>query len=143
LADTLAAEQESRAFQEDDLMTQQRQVYLCEKCGNMVEVLRAGGGTLVCCGQPMTLQQENTTDAAQEKHVPVVEKTDSGLHVAVGSVPHPMTEEHHIEWIEVSSGSTTMHEHLQPGGEPRACFSTPEGEVTARAYCNLHGLWKS
>ena len=126
------------------MATERTQVYLCEKCGNMVEVLRTGVGTLVCCGQPMTLQRENTTDAAQEKHVPVVERSGEQLKVTVGSVPHPMTEEHHIEWIEVSVGTTTMHEHLKPGDAPEATFPVPEGgDVTVRAYCNLHGLWKA
>jgi len=124
-------------------MTQQRQVYLCEKCGNVVEVLRAGAGTLVCCGQPMTLQNENTTDAVREKHVPVVERLGEHLKVIVGSVPHPMTEEHYIEWIEVASGRSTMHQHLRPGDAPEARFPAPEGDVTVRAFCNLHGLWKA
>ncbi len=124
-------------------MTQQREVYLCEVCGNVVEMLRSGAGTLVCCDQPMTLQEENTTDAAREKHVPVVERIGQRLKVSVGSVPHPMNDDHYIEWIEVSSSSSTMHEHLRPGEAPEASFSAPEGEVTVRAYCNLHGLWRA
>jgi superoxide reductase len=124
-------------------VTQQRQVYLCEVCGNMVEVLRAGAGTLVCCDQPMTLQKENTTDAAREKHVPVVERAGGQLKVSVGAVPHPMTEAHYIEWIEVSSGTSTLHRHLRPGGPPEATFPDPGEDVVIRAYCNLHGLWKA
>ena len=124
-------------------MTRQRQVYLCEVCGNMVEILRAGGGTLVCCDQPMTLQEENTTDAAREKHVPVVERIGGQLKVTVGSVPHPMNDDHYIEWIEISSGASTMHEHFAPGDAPEASFPAPEGDVTVRAYCNLHGLWRA
>jgi len=124
-------------------MTQQRQVYLCEKCGNVVEVLRSGVGTLVCCGQPMTLQKENTTDAAREKHVPVVARVGDELKVTVGSVPHPMVENHYIEWIEVSSGASTMHQHLRPRVAPEARFPAPAGDVTVRAFCNLHGLWRS
>ncbi|MBN1590896.1 MAG: desulfoferrodoxin [Pirellulales bacterium] len=124
-------------------MTTERQVYLCEVCGNLVEVLRSGPGTLVCCDQPMTLQKENTTDAAKEKHVPVVERIGKQLKVSVGSVLHPMTEDHYIEWIEVSSGNNTMHRHLQPGDAPEALFPALEGEVVVRAYCNLHGLWKA
>ncbi len=124
-------------------MTQQRQVYLCEVCGNLVEVLRAGAGELVCCGQSMKLQTENTTDAAVEKHVPVVETIGDQIKVQVGSVPHPMQEDHFIEWIEVSSGGSTMHKHLLPGDAPEASFPLPEGLYQVRAYCNLHGLWKA
>lgn len=124
-------------------MTQQRQVYLCEICGNVVEVLRAGRGTLVCCRQSMVLQNENTTDAAHEKHVPVVERLGEQLNVSVGSAAHPMTDDHYIEWIEVAGGGNTMHQHLRPGDAPEARFPAPEGQITVRAYCNLHGLWKA
>ena len=124
-------------------MTSQRQVYLCEKCGNVVEVLRAGPGTLTCCRQAMTLQEENTTDAAREKHVPVVEMADGKVKVTVGSVAHPMTDDHFIEWIELVSGNVTMHRHLTPGDAPEASFDCAAGDVTVRAYCNLHGLWKA
>ncbi|NOZ76276.1 MAG: desulfoferrodoxin [Euryarchaeota archaeon] len=123
-------------------MSGRGQVYRCSVCGNVVEVLHVGGGELVCCGQPMDLQEENTVDAALEKHVPVVEETATGVRVKVGSVPHPMEEEHHIQWIEVSAGGRVYRAFLKPGDSPEAEFDV-KGEVTARAYCNLHGLWKS
>lgn len=118
------------------------QVYKCEVCGNIVEVIHGGKGTLVCCGKPMVLYAENTVDAAQEKHVPVVEKADGGVKVKVGSVPHPMEEKHYIEWIEVIVGDEADRRFLKPGESPEADFCT-SGEIVARAYCNLHGLWKS
>jgi superoxide reductase len=109
----------------------------------MVEVLRAGPGTLTCCNQPMSQAEENTTDAAQEKHVPVVGRGEGKVNVAVGSLAHPMADDHYIEWIEVARGATTLREFLDPGAEPKANFDCPGEQVTARAYCNLHGLWKS
>ena len=118
------------------------EVYKCSVCGNIVEVLHAGGGELVCCGKPMDLQEENTVDAATEKHVPVVEKIEEGVKVKVGEVLHPMTDEHYIEWIEVIAGEKSYKKFLKPGDAPEAEFMI-EGEVSARAYCNLHGLWKS
>ena len=124
-------------------MTSQRQVYVCSKCGNMVEVLRAGAGTLTCCNQAMQWAEENTTDAAQEKHVPVIERGKGEVDVKVGSVAHPMAEDHYIEWIEIARGETSALQFLKPGGQPQATFDCPGGEVTARAYCNLHGLWKA
>jgi superoxide reductase len=124
-------------------MTKRLQVYKCELCGNMVEVLHTGAGELVCCGQPMTLQTENTVDAAREKHVPVVEKVAGGYKVAVGAVPHPMEEKHFIEWIELIAGNQTQRHFLKPGDVPAAFFATEATEVTAREFCNLHGLWKS
>ncbi|MFC1623412.1 desulfoferrodoxin [Patescibacteria group bacterium] len=117
------------------------EVYKCNVCGNIVEVVHVGGGELVCCEKPMELQGENTMDAATEKHVPVIEKIDGGVKVKVGEVAHPMEQEHYIEWIEVISGEKVMRKFLKPGDAPEAEFST-EGEVSARAYCNLHGLWK-
>jgi len=119
----------------------QLQVYKCEICGNIVELLHVGGGELVCCGEPMTLLSENTTDAAVEKHVPVQEATEGGLKVKVGAVAHPMTEEHHIEWIEVIVDGKTCTQFLKPGQAPEAVFCA-QAVVVARAYCNLHGLWK-
>ena len=119
------------------------QVYKCSICGNEVEVISAGGGTLVCCGQPMDLLSENTTDAAQEKHVPVVEKVDGGVKVKVGSVTHPMEEKHWIQWIEVIANGKVYRQSLNPGDAPEAVFPVEGGSISARAYCNLHGLWKS
>jgi len=124
-------------------MTKQLEVYKCAVCGNIVELLHAGAGELVCCGQPMNLFVENTVDAAREKHVPVVEKIDGGYRVKLGSVPHPMEEKHYIEWIELIAGNKVQRQFLQPGDAPEATFQTAAVEVTARAYCNLHGLWRS
>ena len=119
------------------------QVYKCEECGNIVEVLIGAGGTLVCCGADMSLLDEKTADKATEKHVPVIEKTDAGCKVTVGTTLHPMTEEHHIEWIEVLGGGTACRRFLEPGGEPVATFRIDAGGVVAREHCNVHGLWKS
>lgn len=125
-------------------MTELNQIYKCAKCGNIVEVLHTGAGELVCCGQPMELQKENTVDAAQEKHVPVIEKTENGYKVKVGFVPHPMTDEHHIEWIElIVPDGRNCRKFLEPGDVPEAEFPTQAENVSARAFCNLHGLWKS
>ncbi len=124
-------------------MAKMNEVYKCSICGNIVEVLHGGDGSLVCCGQPMSLLKENTTDAAVEKHVPTLEKKDGGWQVNVGSVDHPMTAEHYIEWIELIVGDTVYRQNLNPGEKPAAFFPCPADKVTARAYCNLHGLWKS
>ena len=124
-------------------MTSQKQVYRCNVCGNIVEVLHAGKGELVCCGEPMELLQEKSTDAGLEKHVPVIEATDQGAKVKVGSVPHPMEENHYIEWIEVTADGETCLQFLKPGDKPEADFETGGKKVTAREYCSVHGLWKS
>jgi superoxide reductase len=119
------------------------EVYKCEVCGNIVEVLHGGAGTLVCCGQDMILQKENTTDAAREKHVPVVEKTVDGFKVKVGSVPHPMEPKHYIEWIEIIADGTAYRKFLNPGDAPETEFKIDAAEITAREYCNVHGHWKA
>ena len=119
------------------------QIYKCDVCGNMVELLHVGGGELVCCGQPMTHQAENTVDAAKEKHVPVVEKTASGYKVMVGSVPHPMEEKHLIQWVQLIADGKAYRQFLEPGGAPEASFEIQAAKVEAREYCNLHGLWKA
>ncbi|MFH1597456.1 MAG: desulfoferrodoxin [Patescibacteria group bacterium] len=124
-------------------MTELKQVYKCSVCGNIVEMLHTGAGGLVCCGQPMELQVANTVDAAQEKHVPVIEKTDNGVKVKIGSEPHPMTEEHHIEWIEVIVDGHSCMQFLEPTGQPEAEFCLTGEKIETRAYCNLHGLWKA
>ena len=124
-------------------MTEKLQIYKCEVCGNIVEMLHAGAGQLVCCGQPMTLFKENTTDASKEKHVPVIEKTATGFKVKVGSVAHPMEEKHYIEWIEVIADGQAYRKFLNPGEAPEATFEIKAEKVTAREYCNLHGLWKA
>ena len=124
-------------------MTKRREIYRCPICGNIVEVLNHGAGELVCCGKPMILLQENTTDAAQEKHVPVVEKTADGYRVKVGSVEHPMLDEHFIQWIELLTPKSVLRRELKPGCKPEATFITNEECLCARAYCNLHGMWKA
>jgi len=124
-------------------MAKRLEVYKCELCGNIVEVLHGGEGELVCCGKPMKLMVENTTDAAKEKHVPVIEKTADGYKVKIGSVPHPMTAEHQIEWIELLADGVAYREFLKPGDAPEATFAVAAAKVSAREYCNLHGLWKA
>jgi superoxide reductase len=124
-------------------MAEQLEVYKCDLCGNIVEVLHGGGGELVCCGQAMAKFVENTVDAAKEKHVPVVEKTAEGFKVKVGDVAHPMEEKHYIEWIEVIAGGKAYRQFLKPGETPEATFCVDADQVTAREYCNLHGLWKA
>jgi superoxide reductase len=123
--------------------TKRHQVYRCNVCGNVVEVVRDAAGTLVCCGQQMELLVENSTDAAGEKHVPVIEKADGGTKVRVGSVPHPMQAEHYIEWIQVIAGEQTYRQFLAPGQAPEAVFPVAPDGVVAREFCNLHGLWKA
>jgi len=124
-------------------MTKLNQIYKCELCGNIVEVLHTGGGELVCCNQPMVLMEENTTDAATEKHVPLIEKSDSSVTVKVGSVAHPMEEKHYIEFIELLADGKVYRKYLKPGDSPNAVFKITADKVEARAYCNLHGLWKA
>ena len=123
-------------------MTEILDFYKCNVCGNFVEVVLNGEGELVCCGQPMELLTENTTDAALEKHVPVVEKTPEGYKVTVGSTEHPMLDGHYIEWIELATEKETLRKYLKPGEKPVADFKTDADAVVAREYCNLHGLWK-
>jgi len=125
------------------MMTGRKQVYRCGICGNIVEVLHAGEGELVCCGQPMELLQEKTADVGQEKHVPVVETAGGGTKVKVGDVPHPMEEKHYIEWIEVVTDDESLRQFLKPGNSPEAGFEVGGKRVVAREYCNIHGLWKS
>ena len=124
-------------------MTELRQIYRCNVCGNIVEVLHAGIGTLVCCGQPMELLTEKTEDAGLEKHVPVIEKTETGYLVKVGSIPHPMEEKHYIEWIELVTDGKSCRKFLKPDEKPEALFEVKAEKVWAREYCNIHGLWKS
>jgi len=124
-------------------MTERLEVYKCNVCGNIVEVLHAGPGQLVCCGQPMVCMKENTVDAAKEKHVPVIEKIDGGVKVKVGSVAHPMEEKHYIEWIEIIADGKAYRQFLKPGQTPEATFMVTASDITAREYCNIHGLWKA
>ncbi|RJQ72999.1 MAG: desulfoferrodoxin [Desulfobacteraceae bacterium] len=122
-------------------MTQNLEVYKCGLCGNIVEVLHAAPGQLVCCGQPMTCLKVNTVDAAKEKHVPVIQEIEGGVKVSVGSVGHPMEEKHYIEWIEIIADGKSYRQFLKPGQLPEATFMVDAAKITAREYCNLHGHW--
>ncbi|MGB8657768.1 MAG: desulfoferrodoxin [Candidatus Zixiibacteriota bacterium] len=122
-------------------MAERMQVYKCEVCGNIVEVLHAGAGELVCCDQPMKLMEPKTEDVGKEKHVPVIEKTDRGIKVKVGSVPHPMEETHWIEWVAVITERGAFRKFLNPKEKPEADFEIEENVLAAREYCNVHGLW--
>jgi len=124
-------------------MTELRQVYKCNVCGNIVEVIHTGVGQLVCCGQPMELLTEKTSDIGLEKHVPVIEKVSSKAKVKVGSVPHPMEEKHYIEWIEIIADGKTCRKFLKSGEKPQAEFETTAERIEAREYCNIHGLWRT
>jgi superoxide reductase len=124
-------------------MAKRHEVYKCGVCGNIIEVLHAGKGNLVCCGQPMNLLVENTVDAAKEKHVPVIETVEGGVKVKVGEVPHPMEEKHWIEWVEIIADGKTYRQYLNPGETPEATFNVTADKITAREYCNIHGLWKA
>ena len=117
------------------------EIYKCDVCGNIVEVFQGGEGELVCCGQPMKLQVENTVDAAKEKHVPVIEKVEGGVLVKVGEVAHPMEEKHYIQWIEVVADGRCYTTFLKPGDAPEAFFCIDATDITAREYCNIHGHW--
>jgi len=122
-------------------MTKEREIYKCEICGNIVEVLHIGVGTLVCCGKPMKLQIEKTKEEGKEKHLPVIERNEEGVIIKVGSIPHPMTEEHHIEWVEISTEKGESKKFLKPGEKPEVKFPV-KNKVKSREYCNIHGLWK-
>ncbi|MBQ9104927.1 MAG: desulfoferrodoxin [Mailhella sp.] len=124
-------------------MPSRLEVYKCTHCGNIVEVLHGGKAPLICCGEPMKLLREGQSDGATEKHVPVIEKTENGYKVTVGSVAHPMTEEHWIEWIELIADGVSYKKFLNPGEAPVAEFCVKADKVTAREFCNLHGLWKA
>lgn len=124
-------------------MTKEKEIYRCPICGNIIEVLKVGGGPLVCCGKPMELIEENTQEAALEKHIPVIEKIEGGYRVSVGEVEHPMLEAHYIVWIELVAGNQLFRKYLKPGDKPVAEFMTDATDVYAREYCNLHGLWRS
>ncbi len=124
-------------------MTQQNEVYKCDKCGNIAGIIHAAAGNLICCGQEMNQQIENSVDAAKEKHVPVVEKNGANVTVKVGSVSHPMEENHYIEVIGVLTDSKLYREYLKPGGKPEASFVIDGNIKSVRAYCNVHGMWKN
>jgi superoxide reductase len=122
-------------------MAQALEIYKCESCGNIVEVLHAGAGELVCCGSAMTLQTANTVEASKEKHVPVIEKGDGTITVKVGSVPHPMESAHYIEWIELIADGKVHRAKLSPGEAPEATFAVSAEQITVREFCTLHGQW--
>lgn len=124
-------------------MAEKLQIFKCDICGNIVEVLHGGKGALTCCNEPMKLLVENTVDASKEKHVPVIEKSQEGITVKVGSAPHPMEEKHYIEWIAAVVDDAVYRKFLSPGQAPEAFFPVKGDSVTAREYCNVHGLWKS
>jgi superoxide reductase len=124
-------------------MTKPMEIYKCAVCGNVIEVLSVGGGSLVCCGQNMELLKEKSSDIGSEKHVPVIEKTKSGYKVKVGSIPHPMEGAHYIMWIELIADGNAYRHFLNPGETPEAEFCILAQEVSAREYCSIHGLWKS
>lgn len=123
-------------------MAQRYDIFKCEVCGHIIEVLHQGAGELVCCNQPMKHMVENTVDAAKEKHVPVVEKTADGCLVKVGSVAHPMEDKHYIEWVQIIADGAAYRVFLKPGDKPEASFATKARNISAREYCNIHGLWK-
>jgi superoxide reductase len=122
-------------------MLERNQIYKCTECGSIIEILHGGAGDLKCCGKPMISIKENTVDASVEKHVPVIEKIAGGFKVTVGSVIHPMVDNHYIEWIELLANGRSYKKFFKPGDEPIATFLVEASEVTAREYCNLHGLW--
>jgi len=124
-------------------MTQLKQIYKCNICGNIVEVLHVGAGQLVCCGQPMEQLSEKTEDIGREKHVPIIEKIEKGILVKVGPVPHPMQEAHYVEWIEIIVDRKYCRKFLKPGDKPEAFFEVTAEKIEAREYCNIHGLWRA
>lgn len=125
-------------------MAKLREIYKCEICGNIVEIVHTGGGSLVCCNEEMKLLEEKTDDSANEKHVPYIQKTMSGILVKIGqNQDHPMTEEHYIEWIQVIADGVAYRKFLKPGDKPEAEFEIKADKIDAREYCNVHGLWKS
>ncbi|MBW1763788.1 MAG: desulfoferrodoxin [Deltaproteobacteria bacterium] len=124
-------------------MAERLEIYKCDLCGNIIEVVHGGAGELTCCDEPMILYKENAVDAAKEKHVPVIEKIADGYKVTVGSVPHPMEDAHYIEWIEFLADGRAYRQFLDPGNAPEAVFCIEAEKVSAREYCNLHGLWKA
>ena len=124
-------------------MTERLQVYKCNICGNIITVMHPGVGTLVCCDQPMQLLEEKTEDVGKEKHVPVIEKTEKGVKVKIGSTPHPMEKNHYIEWVELVVDSRVYVKFLKPGDVPEAEFEVKAEKLAAREYCSVHGLWKT
>lgn len=123
-------------------MAERLQIYKCSICGNIVEVLTGGAGELVCCGKPMDNLAAKSADQGKEKHVPVVERTNGAIKVKIGSVPHPMEQDHYIEWIEILADGKAYRQFLEPGQTPEAVFNISAASVAAREHCNKHGLWE-
>jgi len=123
-------------------MTKLKEIYKCNICGNIVEILHTGRGELVCCGKPMQLMEEKKEDVGQEKHLPVIEKIGNKVKVKVGSIPHPMEENHCIEWIELIADGKAYRQFLEPGDTPEATFDIKAEKIAVREYCSIHGLWK-
>jgi superoxide reductase len=123
-------------------MAERLEVYKCAVCGNIVEVLHGGAGELVCCGRPMLNLTAKTADEGKEKHVPVIEKIDGGVKVKVGSIAHPMEDDHYIEWIEILADGKSYRQFLNPGDAPEAEFAVEASQISAREHCNKHGMWK-
>ncbi len=124
-------------------MTEEKQIYKCNLCGNIIEMLHPGDGELVCCGQIMEQQQEKNVEEGKEKHNPIIERTSGGVIVKVGTLAHPMESEHYIEWIEVITEHRVYRKRLTPGDTPEAEFFLEAKHLKVRVYCNLHGLWKN
>ena len=125
------------------MATEQLQVYKCEVCGIISEVLEGGAGELVCCGLPMQLLEEKTEDASTEKHVPYIERIEGGVKVRVGqNAAHPMEEKHYIQWIELLADGKAYRQFLKPGDAPEAVFNVTGDDLSARELCNIHGLWR-
>jgi len=123
--------------------TKKREIYKCEICGNIIEILHNGAGQLVCCGEFMNMLKENSEGDYAEKHSPVIEKNDEGINIKVGNVEHPMEEKHYIEWIEISTEKGESKKFLKPGEKPEVLFPVKNGNLKSRMYCNVHGLWKN
>lgn len=119
------------------------QIYKCNICGNIVELVHVGGGQIVCCGQPMELLKEKKDEEGKEKHQPVVELKDEGMQIKIGETPHPMEESHFIEWVEVIIQNKVYRRFLKPGDNPVVNFSIKENPERVRIYCNIHGLWRN
>jgi len=124
-------------------MTELKQIYKCEVCGNIIEVIHNGKGTLVCCNQNMTLQEEQFEGEYAEKHAPVITKNEEGVNIKIGAVEHPMEEDHYIEWVEISTDHAYSRKFLKPGMKPEANFPVKVDIKKARMYCNKHGLWRN
>ena len=125
-------------------MTKLRELYRCEICGNIVEIVYEGAPALICCGKPMIKLEAKTKDEGREKHVPVIEKADSGIKVKIGSIEHPMEEKHYIKFIEILLKDRIMRKELEPGQAPETkCCASKSDVIEAREFCTIHGLWKN